>query len=75
MGEHRKSEEDDHRHRHLTEDAPLAQPDETRFEAADRAAGGEEKRGAAKRRHTSERDHKRWHLQPGNRKALQEPSD
>src|SRR5262249_47268229 len=64
-----------HWHRYLTEDASLAHPDKTRFEAADRAAGGEEKRRAPERRHAAKRDHERWHFKPGDRKALQEPSD
>jgi hypothetical protein len=50
MGEHRKGQENDHRHRHLTEDASLAHPDEPRFKTADRAARGEQKRRAPERR-------------------------
>src|SRR5262249_19461907 len=75
MSKHRKGEEDHYRHRYLTEDTSLAHPDEVRFEPTDRAAGGEQKRRAAERRHAAERYHEGWHFQPGDRQALQKPSD
>ena len=42
-------------------------------EAADRAAAGEQQRGAAERRHAAERHDEGRHLQPRDGEALQEP--
>ena len=52
-------------------DLALAPPGERRLEAADRAAGGEQQRRAAKDRHAAERHDEGRHLQPGDREALQ----
>ena len=49
----------------------LPPPGERRLEARYRAAGGEQKRGAAESRHAAERHHERRNFKPGDGEPLQ----
>ena len=70
MRDHRRGDEDDHRHRHAL-DPPLPPPGVVRAEAADRPAARQQQRRAAPGRQPAERHHEGRHPEPGDRQPLQ----